>query len=236
MRYFKYNGPWNDTQSQRKIYMDLSALMQKKQHKACVIRKVGTAVFILVALTAFVIFKILLHQLTAEADHVITAIINFLLKLALSFCALLISTILGALTAVPFWGRYEKAEKKLMRECLQNACGTLKNFYQFQEPFIVTKCYRSSDRKFDRHDICIFIAEDRIRITANLHYGFFHPSRDLGCYELDRQDISFQNAVFKERPAIELQAGDVSFLLSRKAKTFIERFKNSEYIEKRSLK
>lgn len=87
----------------------------------------------------------------------------------------------------------------------------------------MTKCYRSSDKRFDRHDVCLFVVGDELRITANLHYGFFDPKRDLGCYGLTRQEIRLADAQYKDRSAVELVADGVTFTLGSKARTFVEK-------------
>ena len=96
-------------------------------------------------------------------------------------------------------------------------------FYQFQEPFLVTKCYHCDDRRFDRHDVCMFAVGDELRITANLHYGFFDPKRDLGCYCLTRDEIVLSDTQYKDRLAVELQAEDVSFVLAAQAAAYIKK-------------
>ena len=136
--------------------------------------------------------------------------------------SLFVAPLIGALAAIPFWKTNRKQETYQRQEFYNRACGMLREYYEFREPFLVTKCYASSDRKFDRHDVCLFIVDDELRITANLHYGFFDPKRDLGCYALTRQEIRLQDTEHKDRPAVQLQAEDLSFTLARRAKAFIE--------------
>jgi hypothetical protein len=88
----------------------------------------------------------------------------------------------------------------------------------------VTKCYCSSDKRFTRHDVCIYVVEDELRITANLHYGFFDPKRDLGCYCMAPQEICLSETRHEDRPAIELTVDGVSFALGIKAKSFVEKY------------
>ena len=137
--------------------------------------------------------------------------------------AFILAAIAAAVAASPLWGKRQNTEKALLREALSVACTELKAFYQFQKPFLVTKCYRSSDRRFDRHDVCMFVVGDELRITANLHYGFFDPKRDLGCYCLSRREITLSDTQHKDRSAVELQADGVSFLLATQAAAYIKK-------------
>jgi hypothetical protein len=45
----------------------------------------------------------------------------------------------------------------------------------------------------------------------------------LGCYSFLRQDILLKDALFRDTPAVELQADGVSFILSRNAISFIKK-------------
>ena len=223
MRYFKYDGPREDNEALKRQYGDLSTEARRQRHKAERLRKLGTAVFSLLFFVCFIGLVILIHWLWPEEETVFGEILAVLCKISLGFVALIISAIVGAVVAAPLWGRHQNAEKIFMQQTLSRACTALREYYSFQEPFLVTKCYHSSDKRFDRHDVCIFVAEDELRVTANLHYGFFDPKRDLGCYALPRQEIVLRDVQHKDCTAVELQAGDVTFCLGSKAKSFIEK-------------
>lgn len=125
------------------------------------------------------------------------------------------------LAALPFWAKKWTRREEIIKEHLHKACATLREYYDFREPFLVTKCYSCTDRKFDRHDVCLFVVEDELRITANLHNGFLHPDRVLGCYGLTRQEIALSPAMHKEHKALQLEADGVTFLLGTRAQKFI---------------
>lgn len=224
MRYFKYDGPCIDTTLLKEQAAHLSTKSQKQRRQVKLLHKLGTAVFFLVGLIVFSALLCLVFRFLPEEDGVFWEIINFLVVLGCVFVALILSALAGTIAAAPLWGKSEKHQKFYMQQLLNEASHHLREYYEFQEPFLVTKCYRSSDRRFDRHDVCIFIVNDHLRICANLHYGFFSPERDLGCYELARQEILIQNSQFKDRSALELQAGDLTFLLGYRAKPFIEKY------------
>lgn len=223
MRYFKYSGDIPDLETIRKNGKKRSAAMQRQCRKAKLLGKLGTVVFwvLLVILGAGLLF--LINRIMPDENGVFFEIMMFLAQGVLSGFALILAAIAAGVVASPLWAKQQNTEKALLREALSNACAELKTFYQFQEPLLVTKCYRSSDRRFDRHDVCIFVVDNELRITANLHYGFFDPKRDLGCYSLTRQEIQLTEDRHKDRNAVALQADGVVFVLGHRAGSFIEK-------------
>lgn len=223
MRYFRYDGPTIDISDLQRRYAILSAEKQKRLQQAHRLQKLGTCIFWLVFLAAFAGLMILIHLIMPKENGVFGAILYSLGHVAWAIIALILSAILGAVAATPLWTKVASHEKALRRRLLSQACQYLRSFYQFQEPFLVTKCYCSSDRRFDRHDICLFTVDGKLRLTANLHYGFFDPARDLGCYEFDPEELSLCNDEYKSRAALKLQAGETTFLLGQRAKSFIQK-------------
>ena len=137
---------------------------------------------------------------------------------------LVIGVLVGAMVAFPLWEKHEQTIRQHRKQILNKACAHLREFYGFREPFAVTKCFESTDRKFNRHDVCLFVVDGELRLTANLHYGFFHPEKDLGCYAIQPQEITLQDTLHKGRPAVNLTAGDVTFCLSRNIKPFVAQY------------
>jgi hypothetical protein len=222
MRYFRYDGPAANVSDLKQHYAGLSAKEQARRRRFLWLHRLGTVVFWLVFLAAFIGFALLIRKIDPVSDSVLVVILHSVLLIGLGFVALILSAILGALAAAPLWGKKADCEKALRRKLLSQACGDLRQFYGFQEPFLVTKCYRASDRRFDRHDVCLFLVDGKLRLTVNLHYGFFDLRRDLGCYEFDLSEISLHPSEHKNRTAVELQVGETTFLLGQQAKSFIE--------------
>lgn len=230
MRYFKYDGPMADVSDLKQHYAGLSAKEQARRRRFLWLHRLGTVVFGLVFLAAFAGFVLLIRKIEPVSDSVLDAILYPILSIGLGFFALILSAVLGAVAAAPLWGRNEAIEKDLRQVLLRRATWELRQFYGLQEPFLVTKCYLASDRRFDRHDVCLFLSDGKLRLTANLHYGFFDPRRDLGCYEFDPGEISLHPGRHKDRQAVELRAGESTFLLGLRAKTFIEsNLRHSEF-------
>ena len=227
MRYFRYSGPVADVSDLKQHYAGLSAKEQARRHRFLWLHRLGTVIFWLVFLAAFIGLVLLIHKIEPVSDSVLDTIMHTILTICLGFFALILSAILGALAAAPLWGRNQAFEKDLRQVLLRQATRELRQFYGFQEPFLVTKCYRASDRRFGRHDVCLFLADGKLRLTVNLHYGFFDPRRDLGCYEFDFSEITLLPGRHKDREAVELRFGEITFLLGQQAKPFIEKHRQT---------
>ena len=67
------------------------------------------------------------------------------------------------------------------------------------------------------HDVCIFIAEDELRLTTDLVRGFLHGERDLGCYAFKQSEITLSKQKNGNHLVAELRADNVVFLLGYRA-------------------
>ncbi|MBQ1948000.1 MAG: hypothetical protein II359_05260 [Clostridia bacterium] len=222
MRYFRYDRLAADVSNLKQHYAGLSAKEQARRRRFLWLHRLGTVVFWLLFLASFIGFVLLIRKIEPVSDSVLDAILHTILFVCLGFFALIFSAILGALAAAPLWGRNQAIEKDLRQVLLRQATQELRQFYGFQEPFLVTKCYRASDRRFDRHDVCLFLVDGKLRLTVNLHYGFFDPRRDFGCYEFDFSEIELLPGRHKDREAVELRFAEITFLLGQQARSFIE--------------
>ena len=111
----------------------------------------------------------------------------------------------------------------MKKEIFSKACKHLRDYYQLQEPYIITKCFEATDKNFQNHDVCIFVADDELRITADLIQGFLHGERDLGCHAFKRDEIVVSKKEENNLMIAELKAGDTVFSLGYRAKSFIEK-------------
>lgn len=145
-------------------------------------------------------------------------------KVILGFLLFLISLFLMAICVTPLWNKVESMQlPSIKKEFFSNACKHLRDYYQLQEPYIVTKCFDSTDEKFKNHDVCVFVVGDELRITANLIRGFLHGERDLGCYAFKQEEIALSKKQNEKQLILEFRSGDTVFLLGYRAKTFIEK-------------
>lgn len=224
MRYFKYSGQMPDLDNLQLQLNNLSLAEQKAQRKAKWLHRLGTVLFWTVFISVSALLIGAWHLLKPNDGFLLTEILFAAGAVLWGAVALCIGGLLGMLAATPLWGRHETARRQFRRQLLSDACAHLREFYGFREPFAVTKCFESTDRKFNRHDVCLFVVDGELRLTANLHYGFFHPEKDLGCYAIQPQEITLQDTLHKDRPAVNLTAGDVTFCLSRNIKPFVAQY------------
>ena len=221
MRYFKYDGPWPELQEEREQYdRTLHQLEQVNMRK----HRFGNVIFWLAfILSAGGLIGLLISILPFE-EGVVNGILSAIVCLIGVFISLFAALILGMLAATPFWNVDKKATKMKMQQIMQKTTDHLRIFYEYQEPYLVTKCYRCSDPKWNRHDVCLFLVDGELRITTNLRNGFFRPEKDLGCYVLSREEIAWKKEEVRDTPALALEVDGVSFLLSMNAIGFIRRF------------
>lgn len=224
MRYFRYEGSMVELETLKKRHRELSEDAANARRREKRLDKLGTAVFWVVFLAVLSGLQYLIIRFMPESHSAVLQILDWIGDLVLTLFAIVLSAIAGAVAAASLWNRHQKSEKELTRALLSQACGYLRDFYGYREPCLVTKCYQSSDCRYRRHDVCLFVAEGELRITANLQYGFFDPKRDLGCYALTREEIVLSDSQYKDRPAVELRAGELTFQLGQKARDFIANY------------
>ena len=111
----------------------------------------------------------------------------------------------------------------MKKEIFSKGCKHLRDYYQLHEPYIITKCFDATDKKFQNHDVCIFIVEDELRITTDLVHGFLHGERDLGCYAFKLNEISLEKQQSGNHLVAELKSDNTVFLLGYRAKGFIDK-------------
>lgn len=222
MRYFKC-----DKKSNTKEILELKARCAEltKDEKRFIqkqkrLHTLGTVVFFTVA-TACVVGCFVLIGMTPKSDSVFLTILRLIGNILLWLLSIIVSGIIGAVIASPIWGKAAEKSKSMKHALLSKACECLREYYELQEPCIVTKCYDASDKRFVMHDVCLFVVGDELRITVNLKHGFFNDENDLGCYAFKRDEISL-TAQHGEYETVELKAEDTAFVLAQRAKRFIE--------------
>lgn len=222
MRYFKCDDPL-ETTGLKARYAELEEQEKRTYLRNKLQSRLGIAVFILVTALLLIGGYFLMDAWFAmESDGILLKILQFAFGVALVICVVIAAPSLGMLASVPFYGKSDDAAKAARKQLLSQSCAHLREYYGFREPFVVTKCFDSSDRSFKNHDICLFFVDGELRLTANLHYGFFEPSRDLGCYAFQKEEITVTQVPREQHFATELTAGEVTFLLGSRAGSFIE--------------
>ena len=139
------------------------------------------------------------------------------------FGVIVVSTILASLAAIPFWNKASTNRAAAKKDVLTKACSHLREYYGLQEPCLVTKCYDCDDEKFINHDVCIFVADNQLRVTTNLKHRFFYGENDLGCYAFDKDELTISEVQMEHYVATELKTESFRFLLGKRAGSFIRK-------------
>ena len=105
---------------------------------------------------------------------------------------------------------------------ITNSCPNLMAYYGLEEPYIITKCYDSSDMYFKNRNICLFIVDNELRIATVLVNGFFNMERDIECYAYMRYELALTQIKNKKPSKYELRSGETYFVLDKNAKKFFD--------------
>lgn len=224
MRYFKYkNTNKNRNNALKEQYKALTADEKRTVRKEKIWRKFSTIVSVIVFFScAFA--GICLVTLIPKPDGWFW---EFLVLVGKAMAGVVLLIVCGFLTAGltrSLWKKVESCRLPLIKkEIFSKACGHLREYYELQEPYIVTKCFDATDKKFKNHDVCIFVVHDELRITTDLMRGFLHGERDLGCYAFKQDEITLSKQKGEKHLIAEIKAGNTVFLLGYRAKGFIEK-------------
>ena len=109
----------------------------------------------------------------------------------------------------------------MKKEIFSKASVHLRDYYGLNEPYIITKCFDSTDKKFIDCDVCIFVCGDELRITKDIVHGFLYGEKDLGCYAFKTDEINITKQIHGKSFRCGLSAKDVTFLLGYRAEKYI---------------
>ena len=142
----------------------------------------------------------------------------------IGFILLIIGAVLTFVLTMPLWKKVGSFNiPSMKKEIFSKACEHLRDYYKLQEPYIITKCFDATDKKFQNHDVCIFVVGDELRLTTNIVRGFLYGERDLGCYAFKQEEITLSKQKNGDRLVAELRADNAIFLLGYRAKGFINK-------------
>ncbi len=223
MRYFKYkNTMKNMNNALKEQYLTLTKDEKRTVRKERLWRRCSSIVAFIIFFSCIFASIYLLKTIPNPSNQWLEVLV-IIAKVIAGFVMLIVSGFLTYRITYPLWKKVESFNIPLMKkEFFSKACGHLRDYYELQEPHIITKCYDSTDEKFKNHDVCIFVVNDELRITADLIRGFLHGHRDLGCYVFNRDEISISKKRENNLLIAELKAEDTVFLLGYRAKRFIE--------------
>ena len=225
MRYFKYkNTNKNLNEGLKAQYKALTEDEKRTFRKQKRWQKFTTVVFFLFYI-AFLVAGCILIASIPEPKAWYWNILSIAGKALVGFIALVVGGLFAYFITIPLWKKVEAFHiPSMKKEVFSKACTHLRNYYKLQEPYIITKCFDSTNKKFQNHDICLFVVDDELRITADLVRGFLHGERDLGCYAFKREEITLSKQENEKHLVAELKANDTVFLLGYRAKGFINKF------------
>ena len=220
MRYFQCDTLKQE--DRKMVYQDVELTDEEKKsdRQGKILNVCGTILFSLVLIASFVFGCILITKIPLP-ENPFLLILAFAGRLALDLFAFVVAVMIGTVISYPI---YKKAQAKLAihkRICFDKALISLREFYGWTEPCIVTKCYDSSDEKFKNRDVCIFIVDDELRITADLRHGFSIRENDPGCYSFKINEFSLEQIQGEKFLITKFMSENLVFYLGRRAKGFI---------------
>lgn len=223
MRYFKYkNTKATDNAALKAQYAELTKEEKQIDRKNKLLDTLSGIVFYTVSFIFIACCIGGIIQIPAPENWFLVILYYIAIGILL-FISAIVCFIIGGIVAYPIRRKKDTKKRVVKRKILSEACLHLSNYYELQDPCIVTKCYDSSDKRFANHDVCIFVAGDELRITTNLKHGFFHGENDLGCYAFKSDEISVSKLQGEKFLIAELKLDDVEFSLGYRAKSFIEK-------------
>ncbi len=222
MRYFKCDNLKPEDREMIIEDVSLTEVEKKRNRQGKLLNFAAIASVSIVFLVVFFGSEFMIAQIPPpqNAFLFVLAIIG---RIILTIGVFIVSILLGSLVSSPI---FKLAQKKLVFKkiiAFDKSLIFLREYYAWQEPCIVTKCYDSSDKKFKNRDICIFLVDDELRITADLKHGFSIRENDLGCYAFKADDFSLEQIQGEQFLITEFKSRDTVFHLGRRAKGFIEK-------------
>lgn len=222
MRYFRCEKlKWAERKTVVQ-YPELTPEEKKSDRLGKRLNVLATVLFFVTLIAVFVGGNFMLVSLPLPENPILLVLIG-LGMLVLDFGIFVVAVLIGTLVSSPI---YRAAQKRLVirrGNVFDEALFSLREYYEWQEPCMVTKCFFSSDKKFKNRDVCIFVVGDELRIASNLKYGFSHREADLGCYVFSCDEISVGQIQGERFLMTELTGGETVFHLGRRAKGFIDR-------------
>ena len=142
----------------------------------------------------------------------------------MGFVALLCSFLVAGIATIPLEKRTNCfTPPPIPKTIYPKACQHLREYYGLCQPYVLTKCFDCTNKKFKNKDVCVFVAKGKLRITVDLVHGFLHGWKDAGCYVFDKKEISLAKIQTDKGLMLQLKAKDTVFLLGYTAKTFIQK-------------
>ena len=231
MRYFKYkNTNKNINNALKEQYKTLTEEEKRTFRKEKRWKKFSTIVSLIIYISCIFAGFFLLKSIPLPSAWFLEVLV-IVGEVIVGFILLIVGGVITVGLTMPLWKKVESLHiPSMKKEIFSKSCGHLREYYELQEPFIITKCFDSTDKKFQNHDVCIFVVRNELRITTDLVHGFLHGERDLGCYVFKHGEITMSKHQHGNHLISELKADNTAFMLGYRAKRFIEK----EFISQKS--
>ena len=224
MRYYKYkNTGKNINNALKEQYKTLTEDEKRTFRREKRWRKFSTMLSLVIYISLVVSAILLLKSIPLPSAWVLKILV-IVGDVIGGFILLIASGVLTLALTMPLWKKAESFHiPSIKKAYFSKACKHLRDYYQLQEPYIITKCFDATDKKFVNHDVCIFVVGDELRITTDLVRGFLHGERDLGCYAFRKEEITLTKQNNGNHLIVALKADSTVFLLGYRAKGFIDK-------------
>ena len=224
MRYYKYkNTDKNINNALKEHYKTLTEDEKRTFRREKRWRKFSTIIFLVIYISIVVSGIFLLKSIPLPSAWPLKILV-IVVEMIIGFILLIASGVLTVALTMPLWKKVESFHiPSIKKEIFSKACTHLRDYYQLQEPYIITKCFDATDKKFVNHDVCIFVVGDELRITTDLVRGFLHGERDLGCYAFKKEEITLTKQNNGNHLIVALKANNTVFLLGYRVKGFIDK-------------
>jgi len=224
LRYFRYkNVKKNKNNALKEQYKSLMEDEKRTFRKEKRWRRFSTIVTLVTYISCIVAGIFLLKSIPLPSAWLLEVLV-IVGEVFAGFILLIVGGVITVGLTMPLWKKVESFHIPTMKkEIFSKACEHLREYYELQEPYIITKCFGATDKKFQNHDVCIFVVDDELRITTDLVRGFLHGERDLGCYAFKREEITFSKQKSGNHLIAELRSDNTIFLLGYRAKGFAEK-------------
>lgn len=222
MRYFKCDTLKQEDRKMVTQDVELTDEEKKSDRQGKFLNFIGTLLFFVVFVAVFIGSLFLIVRIPTPQNPFLFILV-VIVMLILGFGALIVAVLIGSFVGSPI---HKKAQEKLAIQkkiYFDRALISLREYYGWIEPCIVTKCYDSSNKIFKNRDVSIFLVDDELRITADLKHGFSIRENDLGCYAFQVDEFSLEQIQGENFLITEIKSGDLVFHLGRRAKGFIEK-------------
>ena len=224
LRYYKYkNTDKNINNALKEQYKTLTEDEKRTFRREKRWRKFSTIVSLVIYISLVVTGIFLLKSIPLPSAWFLEILV-IVGEVIIGFILLIASGVLTVALTMPLWKKVESFHiPSIKKDIFSKACKHLRDYYQLQEPYLITKCFDSTDKKFENHDVCIFVVGDELRITTDLVRGFLHGERDLGCYAFKKEEITLSKQNVGNHLIAELKTNNIVFLLGYRAKGFIDK-------------